>query len=201
MEDIISLSNIKFEYKDKLIFDNMSYNFKAGRYIIQGENGGGKTTLLNILYGYLKPQSGVINKLDGLKINYLFQDSMLFNNLTVRENIRLKCIAVNQDDSDEIINKVSEKYLLIDKLDKKISLLSGGERQRVQLAMLACSKSDVILLDEPIANLDLKNSEEIMNYIFEIDCPLVIVVSHQYINAINNYVLLELKGGQLIEVQ
>ena len=101
----------------------------------------------------------------------------------------------------ELIKKCAQRYSLTDKLDKKVSLLSGGERQRVQLAILSCSKSDVILLDEPIANLDAKNSEEIMDYIFDINCPLIIVVSHQYINRMNKYTLLELKGGQLIEVQ
>lgn len=200
MEEIISLTDIKFEYKDKMIFDNLSYCFNRGRYIIQGENGGGKSTLLNLLYGYLKPQSGTIKKIKKLNINYLFQDAMLFNNLTVQENILIKCIAINQGECDGLIKKYAQRYSLTDKLDKKVSLLSGGERQRVQLAILSCSKPDVILLDEPIANLDTKNSEEIMDFIFDLNCPLIIVVSHQYINRMNKYTLLELKGGQLIEV-
>lgn len=201
MEEIISLKNIKFEYKNKMIFDDLSYSFTRGRYIIQGENGGGKTTLLNLLYGYLEPESGEIKKKEKLHINYLFQDTMLFNNLTVKENILIKCIAINQGECETLIEKYAQKYSLTDKLDKEVSLLSGGERQRVQLAILSCSKSDVILLDEPIANLDTKNSEEIMDFIFALDCPLIIVVSHQHINGINECTLLELKGGQLIEVQ
>lgn len=201
MEKIISLEHIKFEYDDKKIFNDLSYCFNSGRYIIQGENGGGKSTLLNLLFGYLDPTSGRVEKADDLKINYLFQDAMLFNNLTVRENICLKCIAINHKEVESMITCCADKYSLTDKLDKKVSLLSGGERQRVQLAILSCSDSDVILLDEPIANLDTKNSEEIMKYIFDINCPLVIVVSHQYIKCGENYTLLELKGGQLIEVQ
>ena len=94
MEAIISLTDIKFEYKDKMIFDDLSYCFSRGRYMIQGENGGGKSTLLNLIYGYLEPKSGIIKKMDNLHINYLFQDAMLFNNLTVRENILIKCIAL-----------------------------------------------------------------------------------------------------------
>lgn len=195
MEEIISLKDIKFEYKDKIIFDDLSYCFNCGRYIIQGENGGGKSTLLNLLYGYLEPQSGIIKKMKNLRINYLFQDAMLFNNLTVRENILIKCIAINQGDCDALIKKYAQRYSLTDKLDKEVSLLSGGERQRVQLAILSCSKSDVILLDEPIANLDAKNSEEIMDFIFDLNCPLIIVVSHQYINKMNKYTLLELRGA------
>ena len=201
MEEIISLDNVNFKYKDKMIFDNLSFNFTPGRYIIQGENGGGKSTLLNLLYGYLEPQSGTIRKAKDLKINYLFQDAMLFNNLTVRENILIKLVANKADNCDELVNVHAQKYNLTDKLDKKVSLLSGGERQRVQLAILSSSKSDVNLLDEPIANLDAENSREIMKCIFDINCPLVIVVSHQYINQTNEYTLLELKGGQLVELQ
>lgn len=201
MEEIISLDNVNFKYKDKMIFDNLSFNFTPGRYIIQGENGGGKSTLLNLLYGYLEPQSGTIRKAKDLKINYLFQDAMLFNNLTVRENILIKLVANKAENCDELVNVHAQKYNLTDKLDKKVSLLSGGERQRVQLAILSSSKSDVILLDEPIANLDAESSREIMKCIFDINCPLVIVVSHQYINQTNEYTLLELKGGQLVELQ
>lgn len=201
MNEIITLESIKFKYKDNTIFNDLSYIFSQGRYIIQGENGGGKSTLLNLLYGYLKPDKGTITKKKNITINYLFQDAMLFNNLTVRENILLKCIAIDNDEKDKLIDLNARKFKLLDKLDKKVSLLSGGERQRVQLALLSCSESDVILLDEPIANLDKNNSAEIMEYIFSLNCPLIIVVSHQYIGKISNYTLLELKEGQLIEVQ
>ena len=162
MEEIISLKNIKFEYKNKMIFDDLSYSFTRGRYIIQGENGGGKTTLLNLLYGYLEPESGEIKKKEKLHINYLFQDTMLFNNLTVKENILIKCIAINQGECETLIEKYAQKYSLTDKLDKEVSLLSGGERQRVQLAILSCSKSDVILLDEPIAFLDFPSKVSVL---------------------------------------
>lgn len=201
MNEIILLDEIGFKYNDKEIFKKLSYNFCEGRYIIQGENGVGKSTLMNLLFGYLEPNTGIIKRKQNLKINYLFQDAMIFNNLTVRENILLKNIAIDSDNKENLINKYADKFNLMDKLNTKVSRLSGGERQRVQLAILSCSESDVILMDEPIANLDTHNSEEIMNYIFSLNCPLVIVVSHQFIKKTADYKLLELREGKLIEIQ
>ncbi|SDB08948.1 ATP-binding cassette domain-containing protein [Eubacterium oxidoreducens] len=199
MRDMITISELCFQYKNKEIFKKLSYEFHEGRYIIQGENGGGKSTLLNLISGYLQPDSGYI-KTNDLVINYLFQEPMIFNNLTVYENIMLKCIAIESEEKEELIQRYADKFNLRDKLKTKVGLLSGGERQRVQLAILSCSSADVIMMDEPIANLDKKNSEEIMKYIFSLECPLVIVVSHQYIKKTSDYTLLELKEGELIEV-
>ena len=69
MNEIILLDEIGFKYNDKEIFKKLSYNFCEGRYTIQGENGVGKSTLMNLLFGYLEPNTGIIKR----KQNRLFR--------------------------------------------------------------------------------------------------------------------------------
>lgn len=196
------MNEISLSFDDKVIFNNLNYEFHNNIYLLQGESGVGKTTLLNMICGYIEPTNGSIEKCSEKRINYLFQDHMLFHNLTVKENIYIKIIALNLD--DEIVKKktmeASMKFGIENMLDKLVGTLSGGERQRVQLAILSLNDCDIILLDEPIANLDRKNSKMIMDYILEIKDKLIIIVSHQYIKTSNEYILLELKEGKIYEV-
>jgi ABC-type lipoprotein export system ATPase subunit len=124
---------------------------------------------------------------------------MLFQTLTVRENIIIKANAKESKKriSDKEIDKIACEFNLRDKLDKKVSLLSGGEKQRVQLGLLSMEHTDIILMDEPIANLDETNSKEIINKIKEMKAELIIIISHQYITTDDNYTTLEMKGGKL----
>lgn len=199
---MIELKNLTYECNGRKIVDSANYNFRPGMYVIQGENGIGKTTLLNIIAGYLKPDKGEAIIDDKLKIGYLFQEIMLFQTLTVRENFIIKANAKESEQriSGEEIDKIACEFNLKDKLDKKVSLLSGGEKQRVQMGVLSMEHNDVILMDEPIANLDEANSKEIISRIKDMDAELIIIISHQYIEADDNYITLEMKGGKLFEV-
>lgn len=202
MKSLIRLTNISAKYNDKIVLNNINYDFCEGIYIIQGENGGGKTTLLNILNGYLQPTSGKVERDENIRVNYLFQEYMLFYELTVRENFAIKGNALNVDsvELEKKINDLSVQFNLKSLLNQKISVLSGGEKQRVQLALLAFTKSDIYLLDEPIANLDEENSKELIKYILSLDCKLIIIVSHQKIETNQKYTQLLMKGGKLYEI-
>lgn len=199
---MISLENVSYKIKEKSILKNITYNFECGVYILQGESGIGKTTLLNILCGYLKPDTGSINKRVGLRTGYMFQEDMLFHNLTVRDNLNIKCNAIQlqEDDKETKIDKFCSQFKIKDKLDSLISSLSGGEKKRVQLAMLAIDDCDIWLLDEPIANLDVDNSNMIMQYLFTLQNKLIFIVSHQFVHVQNNlFTLLEMKDGSIYE--
>ena len=199
---MLRFENVSFNTPNKCILNGCSYIFNKGIYILQGESGIGKTTLLNLACGYLTPNTGSVIKKNDSHISYMFQEDMLFHNLTVRENMNIKCNAINLDMEirEKIFEKVCEKFKIYDKIDCLVQFLSGGEKKRVQLAMLAIDDCDIWLLDEPIANLDSQNSEMIMDYLFSQKQKLIIIVSHQYITKKDHeFVLLEMKDGRIYE--
>lgn len=197
---IINLKNIFLEYEGKNVFSDLSYEFVNKLYILQGESGCGKTTLLNLICGYVQPQKGIIEGPKEDEIDYLFQDCMLFNNLTVRENLYIKAAALKLQQMEEKTVDSCKKFGIEKLLNKPVYMLSGGEKQRVQMAIIALEEKSVLLLDEPIANLDKKNSDIIMNYVYEMTNKLVIMVSHQYVSPSIDYTLLELREGKLYEI-
>ncbi|MDE7192014.1 MAG: ATP-binding cassette domain-containing protein [Clostridia bacterium] len=190
MLKVIGLSKA---YNDKVALNDVSLTFPdKGLVIVKGESGSGKSTLLNLLTALDFPTSGKV-EFDGLEItaqngeNFrrkycgnVYQDYMLINGLTVRENIELGMQASGEeyevDSVKELLTKVGipESYA-----DKKVSKLSGGEKQRVSIARAIAKKDAMIFADEPTGNLDSKNGARIMDLLKEISQDrLVIVVSH-----------------------
>lgn len=201
---IIHMNCICKKFESKIILNNISYNFESGQaYIINGRSGSGKTTLLNIIAGYLSQDSGDIQIEDNSKIEYLFQDEILFSNLTVRENMMIKFLSINDqiDDADiSFFQKILSKLNIERLFGSKISLLSGGERQRVQIANIMLMNPDIVLMDEPTAKLDFENMNDLMQVVAQIfNDKILIIVSHDkldsYFESVN---LLNLENGNLI---
>lgn len=143
--------------------------------VLKGVSGSGKTTLLGIIGGLDKPSSGKvlvdgepISKLPDLhlsnfraqKIGIIFQHYNLMDHLTSRENILVPLIPVVNDMHrvEEMTDAAMKLASISHKADMQISRLSGGEKQRVAIARAVVSDPDIILCDEPTANLDRDNS-------------------------------------------
>jgi len=140
--------------------------------ILLGSTLAGKTTLMQIMAGLLKPTSGEIwfneknvtgLKVQGRNVSMVYQQFINYPNFTVYENIAspLKIIGVNPFEIKERVGKVAELLKLSPMLEKKPDELSGGQQQRTALARALVKDSDLILLDEPLANLDFKLREEL----------------------------------------
>ena len=140
--------------------------------ILLGSTLAGKTTLMQIMAGLLKPTSGEIwfneKNVTGLKVqernvSMVYQQFINYPNFSVYENIAspLKITGVNSKEIKERVGKVAELLKLSPMLDKKPDELSGGQQQRTALARALVKDSDLILLDEPLANLDFKLREEL----------------------------------------
>lgn len=204
METIVSLENIRLNLGSNLIFHDLSYLFQNQIYVLKGESGIGKTTLLNLIGGYIKSQEGKVTITNGRKTSYLFQENLLFHNLTVRENLFIKFYANDKDENkfEELIGDIIEKLQIKNLIDKKVNLLSGGEKQRVQLALLSLDNAEILLMDEPISNVDAENAEKILSYVESIvKDKLIIIVSHQPVCLDTKYQLLELREGKIYEVE
>ena len=175
--EILTLKNISFSYKDKVIFDN--YNFMMNKeeiIAIIGPSGCGKSTLLKIINGLETEYSGDV-LLNGINVNnipvnkrdivLMFQDNLLFPHMTIFENIEfsLKMKKYPKHEIKKMVEEVARDIHLEDKLNKYPKELSGGQQRRVALARAVISKPKLLLLDEPFTGLDKEIKLEIMNLV------------------------------------
>lgn len=201
---MIELLNVNKYYnrgkKNQLhVINNTSLKFDdKGMVAILGNSGCGKTTLLNVIGGLDKPNSGKIfvngkrmNRLSSsitdsirnLNIGYIFQNYQLIDDMSVFDNVALvlKMLGIkNKAQIKESVNYVLEVVGLYRYRNRPAGMLSGGERQRVGIARAIVKNPNIIIADEPTGNLDSKNSLEIMNIIKAISADkLVILVTHE----------------------
>lgn len=192
----IDLKNITKKYGKRTVLNNLNCAFtKGSNYLISGESGTGKTTLLNIINGYEKASCGTV-KVYG-RVEYLFQDELLFSNLSLEENLFIKNKLFGR--TEEEIIEIAEFLGIIGLLNSKINVLSGGERQRAEFAQILLAKPDIVLLDEPTSRLDAANKEKMVKLISTVfDAQTVIVASHEKEFFDNSYTELKLEKGTLL---
>lgn len=167
----LSVRNLSKTFDGKTILKNLSFDLMEGEFLsILGPSGCGKTTLLRILIGLEKADSGEILKggkdISGLSsfdrgMGIVFQNYALFPNMTVLQNVQY-ALSLRKDtkkDAKQIALRTLEQVGLMDQLNKRPSQLSGGQQQRVAIARTLAMNPDIILLDEPISALDVTNRE------------------------------------------
>jgi ATPase subunit of ABC transporter with duplicated ATPase domains len=148
---------------------------KGSKVVIIGLNGAGKTTMLRMLAGIDKPDTGEIIEGHGLKVGYFAQEHETLDvSKTVLQNMQRS--APHLADTDA--RKVLGSFLFTgDDVDKPAGVLSGGEKTRLALASLVVSSANVLLLDEPTNNLDPASREEILRALSTFT-GAVVLVSH-----------------------
>lgn len=163
----LSLKNISKKYKDKEILKNINFDIKEGELVcILGPSGCGKTTLLNIIGGFISDFSGDvllsdenINNIPPEKreIATVFQSYGLFTHKNVIDNVSygLKLLKIDKNTRENRAKEMLEKVGLAGYEKKKIKELSGGEQQRVAIARSMVLNPKLLLLDEPLSNLDV----------------------------------------------
>lgn len=165
---VISLQHLSKAYDGKTVLDDISLDIREGEFVtLLGPSGCGKTTTLRIIAGFVTPDSGKV-LLDGKDIalvpphkrplNTVFQRYALFPHLDVYDNIAfgLKLRKVPEDEIDKRVRKVLKMVSMTDYEDRNVESLSGGQQQRVAIARAIVNRPKVLLLDEPLAALDLK---------------------------------------------
>lgn len=163
----LSLKNISKKYKDKEILKNITFDINEGELVcILGPSGCGKTTLLNIIGGFVSDYSGDvllsnenINNIPPEKreIATVFQSYGLFTHKNVIDNVSygLKLLKIDKNTREKRARDMLEKVGLAGYDKKKIKELSGGEQQRVAIARSMVLNPKLLLLDEPLSNLDV----------------------------------------------
>ena len=167
-ETIIKIENLSKAFGDKVVLDNINLDIKRGEFVtLLGPSGCGKTTLLRMLAGFMQPDSGSIAMEDKdilsmpphqRPLNTVFQRYALFPHLNVYENIAfgLKLKKVESKEIDKRVRKALKMVSMTDYEDRDVNSLSGGQQQRVAIARAIVNQPQVLLLDEPLAALDLK---------------------------------------------
>ena len=150
---MLKMTNVTFAFGKQSIFENLSLELKKGEILaIMGPSGYGKTTLLGLASGLLKPQKGeILNSFE--KIAYVFQEPRLFPWLTVKENL-LAVMDKTDENTEKTVNDCLALVGLADAADKYPDELSGGMKSRASLARALSYGGDLFLLDEPFAALD-----------------------------------------------
>lgn len=155
----IKLDNLSFSYGKNFpnVINNFSYSFKAGNtYHISGDNGSGKSTLLKIISGIIENENISylgFNDFIAPTCSYFNQNLGLYSELSVIENINFYKSIVNEN-HDEFIEELLEKFSLKKLLQKKVFELSSGQKVKAALLLKLFFKPKVLLLDEPGNNLD-----------------------------------------------
>ncbi len=176
--NIIEIDNVSFSYGNTIVLEDINLNIHLGDFLaIVGPNGGGKTTLLKIVLGLLKPTKGTVRLFgtdikqfkDWTKVGYVPQKVTNFDlnfPATVREVVAMGRFAkrglfrfLNQID-DRIISRSLEHVDMLEYQNRLIGSLSGGQQQRVFIARALAQEPSVILLDEPTVGIDVKAQED-----------------------------------------
>lgn len=171
---MLKLENITLKYGNTLIIDGLTYTFEDGlKYGIIGSSGIGKTTLLNLISGLIKPTDGMIYN-DHASVSVIFQEPRLYPWLTALDNVKLV-----QKDENQARTLLSRLLIHDDDQSKYPDELSGGMKQRVSIARALSFEADLFLLDEPFKGLDAEMRSDIRADVFSaLNDKTVIIVTH-----------------------
>jgi ATP-binding cassette subfamily F protein uup len=199
----IEINNISKAFGDKKIIDDFEYTvLRNARIGIVGDNGVGKSTLLNMIAGRIKPDNGNVDIGSTVKLGYFSQESdNVDESLRVIDYIRNIAEIVETKDGKITASQMLEKFLFTSDVQyNTVSRLSGGERRRLFLLSILMKAPNILLLDEPTNDLDIETLTILEDYLESFD-GAVITVSHDryFLDKVVNTIL-ELSGdGTVIE--
>lgn len=211
----LNLKKVTFAYETQSsLLEEVTLTIPYGeKILISGASGSGKTTVLDLMQGVLKPISGNIllveqNEVSNDLINHvarIYQDPILFM-ATIRENLSL-----GKDIKDETLLRVLSEVGLVEELgedvlnkiyDDKANLLSGGQKQRIEIARAIIHGKAILLVDEATSALDKENSQKIRDILSSLPCTVIEIAHHFTKEDIVRYQLkhLVLENKTLIEI-
>ena len=171
-DSVITFDNVSLAFDEKVILDGVSFSLLPGHMkIVLGASGAGKSTILRLVLGLLKPDGGAIvvngHRVDQMKerdlmsvragVGMVFQEGALFDSFTVRENVGYRLFEETKlpiPEVDQRVNEVLGYVGLEEYRDRMPSELSGGQRRRVAIARALTAKPGILLYDEPTTGLD-----------------------------------------------
>lgn len=206
----VTLENAVKDYGSSRVLDIEKLEFKKGIYVILGSNGSGKSTLINCIaslnnlsYGNIYYDGKKFNNYSRDLISILVQKPYLFN-ITSYENIisGLKFKKVNKEEINLRVEKYMHYFEVDALLNKKAHWLSGGERAKIALLRTAVLETEITMLDEPTASMDIESTLKVEKLIKSMrKSRIVIIITHDVYQAsrIADYVIF-MDRGKVIEM-
>ena len=177
-DQIVTIENVSLKYK-KTVLTDVTISAGRGEVIgLLGLNGSGKSTLLSAIAGLRRTSKGTIKV--GGKAGFVTQENALIDELTAMDNLKMRTPLSKA----EILKELTETELSILKvnefIDLKVKRMSGGMKKRLAIASVLLSKPDILLMDEPLAALDIPAKNDIINFIdsFRAKGGTVFIASH-----------------------
>jgi glycerol transport system ATP-binding protein len=177
----LRLENIQLNDGSSELITNLNATFSRGINVLVGSTLSGKTTTMRLIAGLVKPTSGLISldskdltkvEVRDRSVSFVYQQFINYPSFTVFENIasplRVAKIKQSKQEIKERVEEMASMLGISQFLDRKPSELSGGQQQRVAIARALARKSDIVLLDEPLANLDYKLREQLRDELHSI---------------------------------
>jgi iron complex transport system ATP-binding protein len=216
---MIEVNSISFRYREEWVLQDVSFRVEKGEFVgVIGPNGSGKTTLLKMLYRLLSPQKGEIlfelvpiRKMDrtdiAKRIGVVAQETQLLFPFSVLETVLmgrspyLGHLMFESEKDQEIAKKAMEWTETLSFSERSMDELSGGERKRVFIARALAQEPEVILLDEPTANLDIHHQMDFLDLILTLNRErgLTILMASHDMNIASEFCdrLILLQGGRI----
>lgn len=215
-KNIVELKGVSVAFDGETVLDNLNLEIKDKEFItLLGPSGCGKTTTLRIIAGFVEPNCGdvffdgkLINGVPAFKrqVNTIFQRYALFPHLNVYENIAfgLRIKKMKEEDIDKKVREMLTLVNLVGLEKRKIDTLSGGQQQRVAIGRAIANNPKVLLLDEPLAALDLKLRKDMQTELKKIQQQLgitFIFVTHDQEEALSmSDRVVVMDGGKIQQV-
>ena len=186
-EKVIDIHDLYKSFGNDYVLKGVDFDLRKGEnVVVLGRSGSGKSVLIRLIVGLLKPDKGEVkvfgkevDKLDKkelsdlrLKIGFLFQHNALYDSMTIRENLefplRRNVKNISNDEVDERVKNALEAVGLMKTINQLPSELSGGQQKRISIARTLIMKPQIMLYDEPTSGLDPLTSTEINDLINEV---------------------------------
>jgi ATP-binding cassette subfamily F protein uup len=195
-KQLITLDDVSYSFGEKKLFDHLHFIITSGMRVgLVGPNGGGKSTLLRLLKGELRPTLGKMRQADSLRIVYFDQNRVLDPDVSLRRALAPDSDSVIYQDRIVHVASWAARFLFTgEQLSQPVGRLSGGERARVLIAQLMLQPADVLLLDEPTNDLDIPTLEILEESLLEYRGALVLVTHDRYMLDRVSTVVLGLDG-------
>lgn len=216
---LIELKNIKHHYGETSVLDDLTLHMEGNQLTcLLGSSGSGKTTILRLIAGLETPQQGqiiidnqIVTKNNQIKISpkdrsvgFVFQDLALWPHFTVYKNIAFGLKERNENNIQETVFEILDFFDLRNHAEKYPHQLSGGQKQLVAIARSLVLKPKILLMDEPLASLDVKLKRKILKHIKSLKKHFdltIIYVTHDHKEAFEIAdSIVVLNGGKIEEM-
>lgn len=174
----IRLEHIYKRFDRNNVLTDVSMTLEEGKIsCIMGASGSGKTTLMNILMGFLKPDSGDLKGLEGKRIAAMFQEDRLIEHWDAIRNVQLVC---GKNITASVVKEHFMEVGLTEYENKPVKTLSGGMRRRVALVRAMLAEGNLLILDEPFKGLDEDLRQQVIQYVIRLSADkTAIIVTHE----------------------